>query len=64
MIIGGHRRQQGGNKMVTNVQVNEGERDAYENELGHTQTCPPRVNMIKVINQLQTHKGRFSLENT
>lgn len=49
------RRQQGGNKMVANIHLNERERHTCEDELGYTQPCPPKVIMIKVINQPQTH---------
>lgn len=35
------------------------ETDTYENEPRYTQPCPPKVNMIKVINQLQTQQERF-----
>ena len=54
------RRKQGGTKIVGNVQINEGE-DAYQDEFGHTQPYPPpRVNMLRVINHLQTYQGKFS----
>ena len=52
------RRQQWG-RMVANIQINPRDTETYEDELGATQPCPPKVNMIKVINHLQ-YQGMFS----
>ena len=58
------KRQQGGNRMVGNIQVNQGDTNTYEDELGYTQpcplTCPLNVNMLKVINHLQSYQERFA----
>ena len=54
------RRKQGGNKMVENVQINDGERETYEDKLGYTQPCLPKVNMLKVINHIHSYQGKFT----
>ena len=57
------RRQQG-SRMVANIQINQGDGETYEYELGNIQPCPPqKVNMIRVVNHLQ-HQGKFQRENT
>ena len=45
--------------MVGNVQVSQGDPETYVHELGATQPYPPKVNMIKVINSIDTYKGSF-----
>ena len=45
--------------MVANVQVNQEDPDAYVVELRTPQTYTPKVNMIRVINHIDTHKGLF-----
>ena len=55
------RRQQGGNRMVGNIQITQGDAVTYEDEIGATQPCPPRVNMLKIINHFQSYQGKFSV---
>ena len=44
--------------MVGNIQVYQRDVETYEDEFGASQTCPPKVNMIRVINHLQ-YQGKF-----
>ena len=59
------RRQQGGSRMVGNVQVqeNEEQRKGTINEIGQTQQYP-QVNMVKLVNTLRKQTNRVQTHNT
>ena len=53
------KRQQGATQQVNLAQATQEDAETYTEELGDRQANPPRTNMIRLVNHMDSNRGSF-----